>query len=256
MKQAVLILSLLLLARAAEAQSKYSKKDADAIRKQRIQAARAMDAWDRPGLYRAGLFFEGIYDRYKDTSIQAAIRLYTQAFQTEGELHEGEAMKAARRLGAIYEQGKGVPADVEKAYAAYFMAGRDEPGARRMKDRLCSLDQVLLSNKGKEGVDELVIRFHPACHRFNDSTKAALGQLAATMRAHPEKKLHLRMRMPESDLTHFLNYYSLVKTWMPASNPLLAYLVEVEGLALDRLEWDPEPDRTGMTYQIHLCLKD
>ena len=256
MKQTTVILSFLLLGPAVQAQTNYSKKDLAAIRKQRFAAEKAMENWDRPALYRTGLFFEGIYDRYKDTSISASIRLYTRAFQTEGDLHEGEAMKAARRLGAIFENGKGVPVDFEKAYTAYFMAGSEEPGIKRMKDRLCILDEVLLTDRGPQGVNELVIRFHPACSRFGDSTRAAIGRLANTMKAQPETRLHLRMRMPESELNHFLNYYSGLKTWTALSNPLLSYLVEVEGIATDRLVWDADPDRTGSTYQIHLRLKD
>ena len=149
-----------------------------------------------------GVFFEGIYDKYKDSSMNAAVRCYNIAASSESEYGNlKECYSAAGRLAKIYESGKSVPIDLQKAMIYYYLSDSKHTsnynslgnpihntGFQRIKKNYCSRDIVSVFKTGPM-LDSLVFEFSPFCNIQGNRLNLALVELSAYLNQNPEKKV-------------------------------------------------------------------
>ena len=238
----------ILLGFPSASQVKYSHTDFKTIQANRKQMFIAIEKWDRKELYQLGVFFEGIYDKYKDSSINAAIRCYRLASSSESEyLDNIECYNAAYRLARIYEQGKGIPPSLHRAMIYYYLSdskhttsynslGNPENNAdfQRTRKKYCSPDSTSYYETGNR-IDSMVISISPFCGFQGKNLTAELEKLGSYLRQHSSINVNIRIR---GDNSIPAAQYSLkVKQFiLPALQNIVANrLIDNEGISNERI---------------------
>jgi hypothetical protein len=205
MKQLVLIAIGLFLFGSADAQYKYTPEDSAGIMRMRKWEKKAMKKSDRKLMYDVGFLYERIYRKYKDTSINAAIRMYKESAYAEGPLQETESVLSAKQLADIYSHGIGTKRDPEQALIYYYISwfeGADSLEA--LKKRLGPIDRV---EYGSAQTDSIVISFHPLVKIGSEATKKLMTGLEKRLRDHPEYMYRVDVILPNESTTAIYNYY-------------------------------------------------
>jgi hypothetical protein len=262
-----LILSLLLagffllpFSQIADAQSvyRYSAADRALLLRTAKQEQKAMDAYDRRGMIRIGQTYEGIWKKYKDTSMQAALRCYRYACLTEGDMSDYQ-LPVAYRLARIYDQGKLVPRNLEDAMAYYLLS--DERGKKRLKqltDSVCGLGTLRYKpNRDYQPGDSIVFEISPFCNRLHPETRVTLQELAGQLRGAPA---WLAKVEPDFSYPEIAAPYNLMTVNFMWKNMELIrnFLVEQEGISHDRLLVEPAEPRpvADKGYRIIIRLQE
>lgn len=223
------------------AQYGYSNKDLAQIHRSREKIIEG-----KTSLYAIGRFFESIYDRYKDTSMNAAIRCYTFIANIEGPDNSKTSQQAAYRLGEIYANGKGVPVNLDHALAYYFISG--EIGSKKLaaaKKRFAGRDSVAFV-----ATDSLVIAYHPLLGVKNASSTGAIDRLVKVMRDHPQRTLNITLEKP----TTF--YSAIYAYWITQKAPfvLVSFLSQNFDIAEDRIQLKNDGYFTGSQHGYRVTL--
>jgi hypothetical protein len=204
------------------AQYKYSKKDLILIQTYRVKAKAAS--------YARGKFFEQIYDKYKDTSMNEAIRAYTSIANIEGPENSLDSRRAAFRLGEIYTNAKGTPRNIPHALAYYYISGN--LGKKKLdaaKKRFSGTDSVVYASPSS---DSLVLAYHPMLGLKNKQTLSELGKLVALQRDNPGYVLYVALEKPRT-------FYSAIYAyWITQHAPSLfrSILADKYGIAHERVQ--------------------
>lgn len=234
---ALLPLLFLLLSAAASAQPlyKYSNADKALIARTRKEEAKAEKAYDRRNMYRIAKVYEGIYDRYKDSSMAAAIRCYRFACQTEGDL-DSYQHTAAYTLARIYELGKGTPKDPDEAMIFYFLShdkGRQK--LAQLKPLACKKVQLLLAKDGMLSYnDSLVFSLSPFCSVMKPEFQPQWKRVADLLRGSPNLKLEIATTWKMVLLSAPYDLLMPVE-YLRQGMALQTWLTEKEGISVDRI---------------------
>jgi hypothetical protein len=198
----IITIIFLLVSVCLSAQVKYSEPDKSLIFKNRKQANTAIKDWNRKKLYHLGVFFEGIYNKYKDSSMAAAIRCYTISASSESEYGNlKECYAAAGKLAKIYEMGKGVSIQPLRAMIYYYLSDTrhtatyntlgnptHNAGFQRIRNSYCARDIVTVFKSGSR-IDSLIIYGSPFCKNDGNRIKLALSELSEYLKQVPEKNV-------------------------------------------------------------------
>lgn len=199
----MVLMALLIAPAILYAQNSYSPRDLSEIRKARKKEAKAHASWDRKSLYFLGRFHQEIYEKYKDTSMNAAIRCYQRSCFTEGDFMNEEPLMAALQLGNIFETGKGTEKNIGKAQIYYFIS--DSIGSKhlsRLLKETCPSDSFSFISDNR---DSMVIAVNPFCGIREQATINEIRKLAD--KAGAERYFKIVLHMPDDFYTSYFNYW-------------------------------------------------
>lgn len=189
---------------------RYQPADKQKILQQRKEQKAAIKKWDKAKLFRIGSFFEKIYDKYRDTSMNAAIRCYTLAASSESEyIDSRDSYVAASRLAAIYETGKGTPKDLHRSLIYYYLGDTSQPVSSynqlsapqnnksfdRVKEMYCATTGVTTNTLHKYTLtDSIVLRLSPFCAMKTIFPDSLLQQTGKYLQERPDVRVETFLR--------------------------------------------------------------
>lgn len=215
---------------------KYSSADKALITRTRKEEKKAEDDYDRRDMYRIARVYENLYNRYKDTSMTAAIRCYRFACQTEGDLDPYQH-KAAYALAQIYETGKGTPTNREEALIFYFLSyDLGKKKMEQLKPIACANVRWLNPGEGSlSPADSLVFSLSPFCSVMKAEFQPQWKRIADLLREKPSLSLEVSTSWK---MVLIAAPYDLLfqQEYFRQSQALQQYLIAVEGISADRLQ--------------------
>jgi hypothetical protein len=197
------------------AQYNYSPEISKSISEKRQEEKIAHDEWNRGALYELGIFHLNIYNKYKDTSLHAAIRCFTQSCFTEGELMDERSLKAAWNLGRIYENADGIKPDSLLSMIYYFIS-----------DSLGSTD--LERTRAKFCTDSLVMSINPFCDLGSATSIDFFEKLGREMQMHPGRSVHFTLRIPNEFINSYYNYWLKTHAFNKFSSQANKYMGDID----------------------------
>lgn len=248
-KATALVLIIIFSGFNAQSQYKYSATDRSKILQKRKELPKAMADYDKNRLYKSGLFFESMFDKYKDSSMATAIACYRIAASSESEYGEDwHSYKAAKRLAVIYETGKGVPADSELALIYYYLSDTslvdtelalkepsNNPSFQKVKQQYCNSVSQAQAGQGMNGMaDSVVIHLSPFCRLPLAEARPVLKQFCEQLQKDPSKKIFARLagqsRVPAAQYSLIAENYVMPQMFYS----LHSYLVEELNISPER----------------------
>ncbi len=200
---------LMLVVLKAQSQ-RYQPGDEKKIQQQRKEQKAAIRKWDKAKLFTIGSFFEKIYDKYRDSSMNAAIRCYTLAASSESEYGDGwDSYAAASKLAGIYETGKGIPKNLHRSLIYYYLADTSQPVSsysqlstpqnnkafERVKEAYCATTGVTTNTLHKYGLtDSIVLRLSPFCSMKSQFPDSLLQQAGQYLQERPDVRVESFLR--------------------------------------------------------------
>jgi hypothetical protein len=197
----VLAFLLFLVSLNAAAQPQYNKTDRNEVQQQRKELKKAIENRDKSKLYSIGAFFEKIYDKYRDTSIRAAIRCYEMAASSESEYgNNWDSYAAALKLAKIYETGKGTAKDLQRSLIYYYLsdssftapynqlnAPLDNKEFDKLKAAHCStIGPASIFLEKNAPADSILFTLSPFCNAGIIFTDSLIRQIGIYLRNNPE----------------------------------------------------------------------
>lgn len=228
----------------------YSKADKKEILDKRKEVKKAIEDWNKAGLYSLGAFFEKIYDKYHDSSMTAAIRCYEMAASSESEYGDNwDSYTAAYKLAKIFETGKGTVKNLQRSLIYYYLSDSSyqpslyqlgtaavHPAFEKMRNEYCNKAAVIISTlKHPSSKDSVVLRISPFCNSrqlFKDSLQREIGQY---LRQHPLQTAQfvLQGQSPVTAAQYTLKAENFVLPRM--INEMRQTLIEEEGIDPTRI---------------------
>lgn len=217
---------------------KYSGADKKALESAVASRESAVNSIDRKTFYELGLFYERIYDKYKDTSMTSAINCFMIACYTEGDWLEDFQPKAAFRIGNAYEKGKGVEKDLIQAMGWYeYSTAEGKKRFKHLAEKSCEAFVPTTITVGKEKEPRqyvFKISVNPYCADLSKSAGSVLNAIAGLMKSDPETFLEVTIEAGKGMQTPFYN------VMLPSTNKLrfasiLEFLTMKEDISSDRV---------------------
>jgi hypothetical protein len=250
------------------AQTEYSPDDSQKIISSRKEVSKAIREWDRKKLYQLGVFFENIYDKYKDTSINTAISCYRKASSSESEYGNNmECYKAAEKLAQIYEEGKGIHKSLHRAIIYYYLSDTKltatyntlgnptNASFQKMKAEYCTRDSVSLKAGPVAKGDSITVGISPFCNTIGKKAEAALNKISEFLRENPESIVEAVINGDNS--VYAAQYRLKVENYVLPElyKRFVKYFVDKEGISYERfspltLELDESETGYSITFII------
>ena len=247
-KNCLTCLAMLLFLQAQS--QRYQPADLKKIQQQRKEQKAAIKKWDKKKLFTIGSFFEKIYDKYHDTSMNAAIRCYTLAASSESEYGDGwDSYAAASKLAGIYETGKGTTKNLHRSLIYYYLADTSQPVSsynqlstpqnnkafERVKAAYCATTGVITNTLHKYTLtDSVVLRLSPFSSMKAMFTDSLLEQTGQYLKERPDVRveMHLKGHIAVPAAQYTLKAENFV---LPAMAERFAnWLVEKVGISSER----------------------
>lgn len=243
---------------AAQTIYRYSAADRALLLRTKKQEEKAIAAYDRRGMIRIGQAYEGLWKKYKDTSLQAALRCYRFACLTEGDMSPYQ-LPVAYRLATIYDRGKLVPRNLEDAMAYYFISDtRGKGRLKQLRDSVCGRNPLKYIPAGdfRPG-DSVVLQVSPFCTNLHPETRYMLQRLANQLRGMPGWSVDLRADFSYPVMAAPYNLMTVASMWKNME-VIKVFLIEQEGVSADRVEaWPAEPSADAEKgFRIIIRLKE
>lgn len=231
-----------LLTDAAVAQYAYKKNDLARIYASRKQENAALKAWNRQALWSLGQFYERIYDQYKDSSMNAAVRCYTSTASSDGDYLYKEQSMAALKLASVFEQGKGVKADIYAAMVYYFLAGREGAASlERLKQDQCQEESIIhRPETGNYRTDSLVIAVSPFCNISKLKMRDVLHSLSQDIRFDPSQFIRIRVAGKYPSMPSPYNLWAVNTAIPDRMKEIISFFTEVDAVPQDNLIIEPD----------------
>ena len=219
-------------------QIKYSASDLSAIKQNKKVLKASEISWNKPKLYQLGIFYTRMYDKYKDTSMRAAIHCFKLITICDGpDYMDKVSPLAAYKLATIYEYGKGIGVDKKIAMIYYFLGeAKGKINLERLQQTNCTNTLVLHNSIGKyQEVDSLVLEVSPFCKIKGDATISALTRLADFLKINPSLRISVSVSENAAGIPapyrYWLRDHGLKRHYYYVQN----FMVEEQGISHERI---------------------
>lgn len=222
----------------------YLKADLLQIAKQKTLFESALEDGNKNKLYQCGRFYEKIYSKYIDTSIQTAIRCYKLVTASEGpDYMDNVSLQAAYRLGKIYETNGKDYSNLQSAMIYYFLSGdKGKYKLETLKTIACKPTEILHNSIGKYQLeDSLVLKISPFCKISGELVLTSLLSLGEFLKLNPSFRVSITVSENAKNIPSPYRYWLRDKGLKKHYDFVKSYLVHKIGIYAERVE-GPEID--------------
>ena len=220
-------------------QTIYSKSDLLQITKQKKLLESALKDGNKNKLYQCGRFYEKIYAKYKDTSIQTAINCYKLITASEGpDYLDNISPLAAYRLGKIYETKGEDYSNIKSAMIYYFLSGdRGKYKLETLKAIACDKTEILHNSIGKYQLeDSLVLKISPFCKISGEQVLASLLGLGEFLKFNPSFRVSITVSENTTNIPSPYRYWLRDNGLKKHYDYIKSYLVDKIGISAERVD--------------------
>lgn len=225
-------------------QTIYSKSDLLQIAKQKKLFESALKDGNKNKLYQCGRFYEKIYSKYKDTSIQTAIQCYKLITVSEGpDYMDNVSLQGAYRLGKIYETNGEDYSNLQSAMIYYFLSvDKGKYKLETLKTIACKPTEILHNSIGKYQLeDSLVLKISPFCKISGEPVLASLLRLGDFLKFNPSFRVSITVSENATNIPSPYRYWLRDNGLKKHYDYVKSYLVDKIGIYAERVE-APEID--------------
>lgn len=225
----------------------YSAADKLALANANKKAAKMNDTTlSEKQAYAAGMEYQRIYNKYKDTSMKWAVRCFEYYCWEENDYTFTTQQKTvAFNLGQIYEKGKGIKADTMMAITWYQLSTATGIAKGKVLSKIVCGRPLVLESAGEKMQPEQVRRLlHsgatislatlPTC-KFDKNQIATMAEpIAEFMKERPD--LLLRIEYNTSGMWNSTHSLNVQQNTLRVIDQLAAYLVDKVGISAERVK--------------------
>jgi hypothetical protein len=202
--------------------------------------------------YALGMEYQRVYNKYKDTSMQLAVRCFEYFCWEENDYTFTTQQKSvAYKLGQVYEKGTGIKRDTMMAMTWYQLStAAGIAKAKSLQQLFCGRPLVL--QVGSEKIVNpqqatqmlhtgaiLSLATSPSCKYTMKQIEGVALPIAEFMKERPDALLNLEYNVSSKwNSTHSLNVRQRVNMVM---DQVVTYLVEKVGISHERIRKAGEP---------------
>jgi hypothetical protein len=226
---------------------RYSAADKLALANANKKAAKMNDTTlSEKQAYAAGMEYQRIYNKYKDTSMKWAVRCFEYYCWEENEYVFTAQQKAvAYNLGQIYEKGKGTKADTMMAITWYHLSTATGIAKGKALAKIICGRTLVLESAGEKMQPEQVRRMlHsgatislatlPTCKYDKNQIAKMAEPIAEFMKERPD--LLLRIEYNTSSMWNSTHSLNVRQNALLVIDQLSAYLVDKVGISAERVK--------------------
>lgn len=228
--------------------ARYTAADKIALVNANRKAARMNDTTlSKKQAYTAGMEYQRIYNKYKDTSMKWAVRCFEYYCWGENEyVFTPQQKSVAYNLGQVYEKGKGIKPDTMMAITWYQLStATGTAKGKALAKIICGRPLTVESGGERIGQPEQVRRLlHsgatislatvPTCKYDKNQVATMAEPIAEFMKERPD--LLLRIEYKTSGIWNSTHLYNVRQNTTRVIDQLTAYLVDKVGISAERVK--------------------